>query len=294
MKPLQVAPPLAMVVGGIVGVFVGEGAVAFFSFENNVLVGIFCLLGTWIGWSFAKKHEIALDRQNLAHDHHLLALGQVPTAAVELVNQKSFLEGTLIEAKAAFRETIVHSVAAERFIEGAEKDFADGAFAPFWDQIERTANELAAYKNSVEQLGRCVHVYQREAFLLENTPGAVPALQLGDHKLPDARPTAERFSALVRQAQTNFQFAMIYEQRKTNQLLYAGFGTLGAAIYSLGESVNLSLTQLSKTMNRSLTSMLITSLTAPNAQSNFRNEIKGRLKDSQDTLDRTFRDRLDG
>lgn len=294
MKPLQVAPPLAMVVGGIVGVFVGEGVAAFFSIENVALDGIFCLLGTWAGWAFAKKREIAYDRQNLAHDHRLLALGQVPAAAVELVNQKSFLEGTLIEAKAAFRDITVHAVAAERFLETADKDFADGAFAPFWDQIERTANELAAYKNSVEQLGRCAHVYQREALLLENTPGAVPALQLGEHKLPDARPIIERFSALVRQAQTNFQFAMIYEQRKTNQLLYAGFGTLGAAIYSLGESVNLSLTQLSKTMNRSLTSMLVTSLTASNAQSDFRHEIKGRLKDSQDTLDRTFRGRLDG
>jgi len=294
MKPTQVTPPLAMVAGGILGVIFGEAFAAFFSIENVALDGIFCLLGTWLGWAFANNREITQDRLLLAQNHRLLTLGQGPPTAAELVNQKSFLEGTLIEAKSAYREIIVHAVAAERFLESADKDFADGAFAPFWDHIERTANELAAYKNSVEQLGRCVHVYQREALLLENTPNAVPALQLGDHKLPDGRPVAERFSTLVRQAQTNFQFAMIYEQRKTNQLLYAGFGTLGAAIYSLGESVNLSLTQLSKTMNRSLTSMLVTSLTASNAQSDFRHEIKGRLKDSQDTLDRTFRGRLDG
>jgi hypothetical protein len=282
MKPPQITPPLAMVVGAGLGVLFGEAFVSLFSLDNVAIVWAFCFLGIYGGWRFANKRESAQDRRNLA-------LGLVPGAA-DLVNQKSFLEGTFTEAKSAYREITVHAVAAERFLKAADKDFADSAFAPFWDQIERTANELAAYKNSVEQLGRCIHVYQREAFLLENTPDAAPALQLGEHKLPDARPLAERFSALVRQAQTNFQFAMIYEQRKTNQLLYAGFGTLGAAIYALGESVNLSLTQLSKTTNRSLTSLLNTS----NAQADFRREIKDRQKDSQEALDRTYHGRLDG
>jgi len=286
MKPPPISPPLAMIAGAGLGIFLGEALSSLFSLDNAGFVWAFCFLGIYGGWRFANKRESAQDRRSLA-------LGLVPGAA-DLVNQKSFLEGTFAEAKSAYREITVHAVAAERFLKTADKDFADGAFAPFWDQIERTANELAAYKNSVEQLGRCIHVYQREALLLENTPDAVPALQLGEHKLPDARPLAERFSALVRQAQTNFQFAMIYEQRKTNQLLYAGFGTLGAAIYALGESVNLSLTQLSKTMNRSLPSMLVTSLNTANAQSDFRSEIKGRQKDSQSALDRTYHGRLDG
>jgi hypothetical protein len=246
--------------------------------DNIPIVGFACLLGTLIG--------LLIGRARMAINNR----GVPALAQVEFVGQKSFLLNTLAEAKVAFREIIVHSVAAERFLEAADKDFTDGAFAPFWDQIERAANELAAYKNSVEQLGRCVHVYQREALLLENTSDAVPALQLGDHKLPDARPSVERFSALVRKAQTNFQFAMIYEQRKTNQLLYAGFGTLGAAIYALGESVNLSLTTLSKSMNRRLDNLLATSF----AESDFQRELKDRRKDSQEALDRTFHGRLDG
>jgi hypothetical protein len=283
MKNMLTWFPQGMFAGGTIGALAGLLLVDLPWPEKATAVGLFCLAGVIGGWALAKMREIAQDRRSLN-------LGVVSGDAVDLVNQKSFLEGTFAEAKSAYREITVHAAAAERHLKTADKDFADGAFAPFWDQIERTANELAAYKNSVEQLGRCVHVYQREALLLENTPDAVPALQLGEHKLPDARPLAERFSALVRQAQTNFQFAMIYEQRKTNQLLYAGFGTLGAAIYALGESVNLSLTQLSKNTNRNLASLLSTSF----AQSDFQREIKGRQKDSQQALDRSYPGRLDG
>jgi hypothetical protein len=73
-------------------------------------------------------------------------------------------------------------------------------------------------------------------------------LDLAGRPLPDARPAAARFAAIVRKAQTNFQFAVIFEQRKTNQLLHTGFGNLGAAIYSLGDSINASLSNLSKSL----------------------------------------------
>jgi hypothetical protein len=185
----------------------------------------------------------------------------------------------------------IHSLAAEKFLDSADEEFVAGAFAPFWDQIEHAANELAAYKNAIEQLGKRIHLYQRESLELQDTPDAVPVLHLPDHKLPDARPQVERFAALVRRAQTNFQFALIYEQRKTNQLLHAGFGNLAAAIYSLGESVNLSLTQLAKTMNRGLPSLLA----GDNARRDFSRELKDARRDSTSALDRTYYGgRLDG
>ncbi|MGA2052976.1 MAG: hypothetical protein ABSH19_06675 [Opitutales bacterium] len=278
MKPPFPFNPLEMWVGGIFCALLGLIVVPLPWPEEFSAVGLFCLVGTLLGWAVARAREAWRPVLPPGRD------------ATELVGQKSFLLNTFSEAKVAFRETSVHAVAAGRYLDAADKDFADGAFAPFWDQIERAANELAAYKNAVEQMGRCVHVYQSEALELENTPDAVPPLQLSDHQLPDARPLVDRFTTLVRRAQTNFQFAMIYEQRKTNQLLHAGFGTLGAAIYSLGESVNLSLANLSKTMNRRLDALVATTF----VESDFQHELKQRRHESTTALDRTLRGRLDG
>jgi hypothetical protein len=49
-------------------------------------------------------------------------------------------------------------------------------------------------------------------------------------KLAVAATSAERMQAIVRKAQRDFHFATIYEQRKTNQILVAGFTNLGQAL----------------------------------------------------------------
>ncbi len=279
MKKRPTAGLMEMWLGAVLGALIGVFFVSAPWPENSPLVGALCLVGLFLGLIVGR-----IRRGMQSWDYEVLP-------PVDAADQKTLVLNTLADARFAYREIIVHSVASARELDAADQDFADNAFAPFWDHIERAANELAAYKNSIEQMGRCIHLYQREALQLQDTPGAVPVLHLPDHKLPDARPQVERFTALVRRAQTNFQFAMIYEQRKTNQLLHAGFGTLGAAIYSLGESVNLSLTALSKTMNRGLDNLLVTSF----AQMDFQHEIKDRLKDSKEALDRTYLGgRIDG
>ena len=79
------------------------------------------------------------------------------------------------------------------------------------------------------------HFYTEEAPKLETPP---PPFQLGLQTLPDASHTANRMRAVVRRAQKDFHFATIYEQRKTNQLLVAGFSSLGQAINELGDRLD--------------------------------------------------------
>ena len=54
--------------------------------------------------------------------------------------------------------------------------------------------------------------------------------------------TAKRMDSIVRLAQRNFQFATIYEQRKTNQILIAGFTNLEDALremtWTIKDSIN--------------------------------------------------------
>jgi hypothetical protein len=197
------------------------------------------------------------------------------------LQKESFLRGLQSETQKSCLDISSHVVTADRHLDAAEREFAEGAFAPFWDEIERAANELAAYKNEVEHLRRSVDVYKTEALELEKITGVATALSFPDRQLPDARPAAARFAAIVRKAQTNFQFAVIYEQRKTNQLLHAGFGTLGAAIYSLGESIGKSLDTLSLALNTKLDKLV----TDRAQERDFMKSLHDRQKEQADRLD---------
>jgi hypothetical protein len=61
--------------------------------------------------------------------------------------------------------------------------------------------------------------------------------------------------SIVRVAQKNFQFATIYEQRKTNQLLIGGFSTLAQAINDLGSRLESSLDELTSSVSLELSAI---------------------------------------
>jgi len=174
-------------------------------------------------------------------------------AAAEIERQKQHLAAILTSTQRDFLTIPELVPSADAHLDRAERDFADGAFAPFWDQVEHATNKLAAYRKLVRDIGHSAVEYERKA---SNLPVPVPKFALPEHELPDARPVAQRLSQIVRTAQRNFQFATIFEQRKTNQLLYAGFGTLGAAISSLGSAISSSLSDLSDSVHSSLDNIL--------------------------------------
>lgn len=124
--------------------------------------------------------------------------------------------------------------AANTHLDKAEREFNEGAFAPFWDEVEHATNRLAEYHQAVNTIDRNATEYTSRASRLSVS---IPKFDMPKGKLSDARPVAVRLSKIVRQAQKDFQFATIYEQRKTNQLLYAGFGTLASAIDRMQTSI---------------------------------------------------------
>jgi len=176
-------------------------------------------------------------------------------AASELERQKNHLASLLATTQRDFLSLPELVPSADTHLDGAEHEFADGAFAPFWDEVELAANKLAAYHEGVRRTSQNASDYERHASKLSIS---IPKFSLPEGELPDARPVAQRLSQIVRTAQKNFQFATIYEQRKTNQLLYAGFGTLGAAISTLGSALTSSLQELSESVHSSLDDILQT------------------------------------
>jgi hypothetical protein len=139
---------------------------------------------------------------------------------------------------------------AERHLDRAETDFAEEAFAPFWDSIEKAANELAGFDQGVHVVRNSSSTY---IDLSKRFRGARPVFAISpasSPKLKIASATAQRMSGIVRTAQRNFQFAMIYEQRKTNQILVSGFKNLAQALEEMTWRITSSIDDVTASVNR--------------------------------------------
>ena len=131
---------------------------------------------------------------------------------------------------ALFEEIPNHLITAEECLKQAEREFLEGAFAPFWDAIEKTVNELGWVYKCVENIRHNLSQYTDVIKKYEDVPPQFPLARKSIEKISIGNSTAERMKEIVRNAQRNFQFATIYEQRKTNQILVAGFTNLAQAL----------------------------------------------------------------
>jgi hypothetical protein len=161
---------------------------------------------------------------------------------------------------------------AEAALDAAEREFEEGAFAPFWDCVEKATERLATFQFVVQDITRIAKEYREESAALgsETVPFAI-----GLKRLPDATPCARRMQAIVRAAQKTFQFATIYEQRRTNQVLVTGFSTLANALQDLGDRLEYSTATLDATL-RSATSDVMST------QRETAEELAGEIRSFQD------------
>lgn len=139
-------------------------------------------------------------------------------------------------------------ISAERFLDQAQADFAEGVFAPFWDDIEKSAKRLGRFDEAVRGIGENWSRYNETIKQYEGTPPAFPIERGSVEKLQVAEGTAQRMKALVRNAQRDFQFATIYEQRKTNQILVAGFKSLAQALDQMTSKIQESIADVSEAL----------------------------------------------
>jgi hypothetical protein len=133
-------------------------------------------------------------------------------------------------------------VSAENYLDQAENDFKENAFSPFWSSIEKAALSLGRFDENVLKLKENFNAHSelkrdyrtKNYFPFPVSREVKPALLV-------SLDVNKRMNDLVRNAQKNFQFATIYEQRKTNQLLIAGFQTLANAIDGMGVRIESSI-----------------------------------------------------
>ena len=69
------------------------------------------------------------------------------------------------------------------------------------------------------------------------------------NSVPDASSVMIQLARVVRLGQTNFEFANIWEHRRTREVLIAGFRTLGDALNTLGATIEHSVSALQQSVS---------------------------------------------
>ena len=157
--------------------------------------------------------------------------------------------GICEESIALFESMPKHLRSAEQYLDQADVDFSDGAFAPFWDSIENAAKALGCFDEGVHHIKDNASHYTELLRKYEGTPPQFPLARKSVTKLGIGTATAERMKAVVRTAQRNFQFATIYEQRRTNKILVAGFTSLAQALEQMTWQITASIDDLADSVD---------------------------------------------
>lgn len=125
-------------------------------------------------------------------------------------------------------------VSAHKSIELAKVDFAENALSPFWNQIENASKYFAYYKEAIEQLVLNGELYSK---VLEGKQHNFPKPFPIGANIPISQTILDEYNATIRKAQSKFEFANIWEHRKTQKILIAGFQTLEQAINNMKDAV---------------------------------------------------------
>lgn len=135
----------------------------------------------------------------------------------------------------------------------ARREYADTAFDPYWTAVEKAAASLGEFYSIVKTLSSNAKEYYNK---LSGRRHTFPVFPVRLESLPDPKPVIKEFHRVVRMGQTNFQFANIWEHRKTREVLIAGFRTLGDAVDNLTSVVGGGISALRDTLDSNLVQMV--------------------------------------
>ncbi len=143
-------------------------------------------------------------------------------------------------------------LATESWLDRAEQDFKEGALVPFWDSIEKAASWLGHFDGGISAINRHVKRHGELSKLYKGKSPRFPINLDSVKGMIAGNTTVDRMTGIVRKAHCNDKFASIYqlrettyEQRKTNQILIAGFTNFAQALDGMGHRIASSIDELS-------------------------------------------------
>jgi hypothetical protein len=118
---------------------------------------------------------------------------------------------------------------AAALIQLAKAEFAASSFGSFWDAVERATAEVTNGDRQMRALSAQIREYSRR--IADNASSSRMIFPSVD--VPPFDELVDELSDIVRAGQSNFQFAVIWEHRRTRATLLDGFATLSDAIYGV-------------------------------------------------------------
>jgi hypothetical protein len=219
---------------------------------------IFIVIGLiiYFGFKFEEKQKIIQEEKRKQEEYRLQEIENERHAQEYCF--KSMLE--IVEESITLFETLPNNIeTAENYLDQAEIDFKERAFAPFWDSIENAINQIGQFDENINKINNNFSSHKQ---LLTKYKGNSPPFPISNNsisKLTVGEKTSQRLRKIVRIAQRDFEFATIYEQRKTNKILVAGFNSFAQALERMTWQITDSIGNLQSSvdsMSNSLNSQL--------------------------------------
>ena len=197
----------------------------------------------------AERAKAAQEKRRVADANE----AAVSRARYEATSLSTDLVSTLRSSEALNRDLARSLVQASSHLQRARHEYQSTAFGPFWDAVEQAALELDAFNQKASTLARNAEEYHAKLNGRRHTFPQFPAFT---SVIPDGSRVAGEFRQVVRLGQTNFQFANIWEHRRTREVLIAGFRTLGEAVNNLGGAVESSIYRLQRSVSSDLAQLV--------------------------------------
>lgn len=175
-----------------------------------------------------------------------IELEQIQTANSNAILFSKQLNELLEKSEEIVSEILPHfNTLIKKSLDVAQNDFNDNAISPFWDNIEDACKYLALYKEGVEQLILNGELYTNT---LDGKKHNFPLPFPINTNVSISQMIYDEYSQLIRKAQSKFEFANIWEHRKTQKILLAGFKTLEQAINNMSAAIVHAIADLKNSM----------------------------------------------
>ncbi|KXI26791.1 hypothetical protein [Paraglaciecola hydrolytica] len=170
-------------------------------------------------YSDLRAADKALDKQKAKEkeaQHQVSLASLLPRLNQEAINMGEKLPITLTDASIYLCEV--------------KELYNRSLFSPFWDKIEEIYSFIGSYYDTLSGIKDNAITFQKACLEYK---GAAPQFIYTDDDIIALSKIDEFITELnktIEIAQADFNFALIYEARRTNQLLIAGFTNLSSAI----------------------------------------------------------------
>lgn len=168
--------------------------------------------------------------------------------------RKSIVD-SISHAKECYQRINYHYGEAGKYLVKAETAFKNRAYSPFWDAIENAALELGHFSENVRRLSTKVQQYKKGEKQYEGYNQY--SFPLKDAQITHVRGICKnskfqnKMRNILEKAQQDYEFSSIFEQRKTQKLIVAGFKNLEDVLTIVGNKTTSALETLNNTVQAS-------------------------------------------